>query len=231
LWLDGRNYEKAKEMMLVSTRFDGERFGEETVVDSRVCECCQTGMAALEGGSFLAAYRDRSSEEIRDISYVRFASGRWTEPRALNDDGWELAGCPVNGPQVAAKGSRVAVAWFTASKDEPRVQVVLSEDGGQTFGKPVRVDGGNALGRVDVELLDGEAVVTWLARGDAGGEILARRVSVEGEASEIGLLARTGVDRASGFPRIAAFQGSLYIAWTSREGPSRVQLSRLELDQ
>jgi hypothetical protein len=230
LWLDGRHYEKTKEMALVSTPFDGKGFAEETVVDARVCECCQTGMAALDGGGFLAAYRDRSSEEIRDISYVRFASGRWSEPRTLNADGWELAGCPVNGPQVVASGQQAAVAWFTASKDEPRAQVVFSEDGGVTFGKPVRVDAGSALGRVDVELLDGDAVVTWLGRASERGEILARRVSFKGETSEIVRVARTGVDRASGFPRTASFRGSIYVAWTewaSRQGPSQVRLSRL----
>jgi len=235
VWLDGRNFKKDatdSEMALMQTRFDGSSLAEETPLDSRVCDCCQTAMAPIEGG-FFVAYRDRSPDEIRDISYVRFVSGQWSEPRTVASDGWHLTGCPVNGPQVAADGNRLALAWFTASKDEPRVQVVFSEDGGETFGAPIRVDAGQALGRVDVELLGDGAVVTWLARATRGGEVLGRRLSPRGGASEIVTVARTGADRASGFPRIAAFQASIYIAWTeseSRQGPSRIQLARLVLE-
>jgi len=235
VWLDGRNFQKDapdNEMVLMQTTFGGDAFAEETLLDARVCECCQTAMAPIEGGYFVA-YRDRSPEEIRDISYVRFTSGQWSEPRAISDDGWHLTGCPVNGPQVAADGNRLALAWFTASKGDPRVQVVFSDDGGETFGAPIRVDAGQALGRVDVELLAEGAVVTWLARATRGGEVLARRVSRKGDASEIVTIARTGADRAGGFPRIASFQGAIYVGWTesvSRQGPSRIQLARLVLE-
>ncbi len=235
VWLDGRNFKMDAtdgEMALMQTRFDGTSFVEETPLDSRVCECCQTAMAAIEGG-FFVAYRDRSPDEIRDISYVRFVSGQWSEPRTVVSDGWHLTGCPVNGPQVAADGNRLALAWFTAAKEDPRVSVVFSEDGGETFGAPIRVDSGQALGRVDVELLGDGAVVAWLARATRGGEVLARRISSRGDASEVVTVARTGADRASGFPRIASFQGTIYAAWTeaeSRQGASRIQLARLVLE-
>jgi hypothetical protein len=235
VWLDGRNFRNDAaddEMALMSTGFDGTSFVEETSLDSRVCECCQTAMAPIEGG-FFVAYRDRSPEEIRDISGVRFAAGRWSEPRTLVNDGWHLTGCPVNGPQVAADGNRLALAWFSASKDDPRVQVVFSDDGGETFGEPLRVDSGQALGRVDVELLGSDALVSWLARANRGGEIRARLISASGGGSESITVARTGADRASGFPRTAGYQGAIYVAWTenaSRQGPSRVQLARLVLE-
>jgi thiol-disulfide isomerase/thioredoxin len=236
VWLDGRNFKKDasdNEMALLSTSFDGAAFGGEEVLDSRVCECCQTAMAPVDGG-FFVAYRDRSPQEIRDVGTVRYDKGAWSEPRLLNDDGWHLTGCPVNGPQAASDGNRLALAWFTASKDDPRVQVVFSEDGGKTFGAPIRVDSGRALGRVDIELLGDSAVVTWLGKAARGGEVLARRVSSSGDASEIVTVARTGSDRASGFPRIASFQRSIYAAWTeaeSRQGPSRIQLARLVLEE
>lgn len=235
VWLDGRNFRKDaadNEMALISARFDGTAFVEEAPLDSRVCECCQTAMAPIEGG-FFVAYRDRSPEEIRDIGVVRFASGRWSEPRTVLSDGWHLTGCPVNGPQVAAEGNHLALAWFTASRDDPRVQVIFSEDGGETFGAPVRVDSGQALGRVDIELIGSDALVTWLGRATRGGEVLARRISPTGEGGESITIARTGADRASGFPRAASYQGAIYVAWTensSRQGPSRIQLARLVLE-
>jgi hypothetical protein len=234
-WLDGRNFKKDappendKEMSLMTTSYGGAAFTAETTLDPRVCECCQTAMAPVDGG-FFVAYRDRSAQEIRDIGTVRFVGGKWSEPRTVVDDGWLLTGCPVNGPQLASNGKRVALAWFTASKGAPRVQVVFSEDSGVTFGAPVRVDSGDSLGRVDVELVADGAVVTWLSRAARGGEVLARRVSAGGELGEIVVVASTGTDRTSGFPRIASFQGKVYVAWTeslSRQGPTRAQLARL----
>jgi hypothetical protein len=125
----------------------------------------------------------------------------------------------------------VALAWFTASKDAPRVQVIFSADGGEKFGAPIRLDTRPPLGRVDVELVGDGAVVAWLGRAERGGEVLARRVSTNGELGEIVTVASTGADRTSGFPRIASFQGKVYVAWTestSRQGPTRIQLARLD---
>ncbi len=238
VWLDGRNFKKGdphdhdNEMALMTAAFDGAAFGSETELDARVCECCQTAMAPVDGGFFIA-YRDRSPEEIRDIGTVRFADGRWSEPRTLAQDGWHLTGCPVNGPQAASDGKVLSLAWFTASRNDPRVQVIFSRDGGVTFGTPIRVDSGQALGRVDVELLGDGAVITWLARATRGAEVLARKVSASGELGEIVTVASTGADRASGFPRIATYQGKVYVAWTeslSRQGPSRIRLARLDLE-
>jgi hypothetical protein len=168
VWLTEELRRRRDDMALMQTTFDGAAFAEETMLDSRTCECCQTAMAPVDSG-FVVAYRDRSPREIRDISTIRFSSGKWSEPRTLSDDGWHLTGCPVNGPQAAADGNRVALAWFTASKGDPRVSVVFSDDGGETFGAGIRVDSGNALGRVDVELSGDGAVVAWLSKAAPGG--------------------------------------------------------------
>ncbi len=55
----------------------------------------------------------------------------------------------------------------------------------------------------------------------------------EGELGDIVTIASAGTDRTSGFPRIAVFQGKVHIAWTesmSRQGPTRIQLARLDLE-
>lgn len=49
----------------------------------------------------------RSCQEVRDMSVVRFAGGRWTEPRTVARDGWQINGCPVNGPAIAAAERQV----------------------------------------------------------------------------------------------------------------------------
>ena len=46
------------------------RLGPEVLLDDRTCECCQTALARI-GDGLVAAYRDRSESEVRDIAVVR----------------------------------------------------------------------------------------------------------------------------------------------------------------
>ena len=106
-------------------------------------------------------YRDRSDDEIRDIAIARFDGTRWSYPKIVSDDHWEIYACPIQGPSISASGQNVVVAWFTGANDKPRVEVAFSSDGGNTFGAPVQVDEGDPVGRVDVVALEnGNAIVT-----------------------------------------------------------------------
>src|SRR5690606_30201135 len=144
----------------------------------------------------LIAYRDRSQDEIRDISVTRLIDGESTAPRTLHADNWQIDACPVNGPQAAAIDDDAVVAWLTAAGISPRVHVAFSSDAGDTFSAPLRVDGGNPVGRVDVLLLDGDrALVLWLERSAEGGEVVARVVARDGSMGEPASLARTLAQR------------------------------------
>ncbi len=119
---------------------------DEVELDARVCDCCGTAAATTLTGP-LVAYRDRSENEVRDISIVRWTGEAWSAPVAVADDGWEIAGCPVNGPAVAAHRDLVAVAWYSGAPT-PRVQLAVSRDGGATFDEPRAVLAANeATGR------------------------------------------------------------------------------------
>lgn len=241
VWLDGRNFKQdpkashgssPNEMTLRFAAIDARGgLSDEQLLDSRVCDCCQTSAALTPDGA-IVVYRDRSEKEIRDISVVRFDKGRWTEPRSLSVDDWEIHGCPVNGPSVSAEGRRVAVAWFTAARDAPRVKVIFSADGGAVFGQPIRVDDGTPVGRVDVlALADGSALVSWLERTAKGGEVKVRRVRSDGSRDEAITIAESGVARASGFPQMTRAGNEIIFAWTEPGTPSRVRtaVARFEL--
>ena len=238
LWLDGRRYAPGpdgaptEEMALYYRSADGGGpAGPETLVDARVCDCCQTDMALTTRGP-VAVYRDRSPEEIRDIRIIHLRDGAWTEGAIVHEDGWETAACPVNGPAVAARGDDVAVAWFTAAAGIPRVRLAFSDDTGESFDAPVEVGDGNPAGRVDVVLLeDGSALVSWLERtGGEFAEVRVRVVARGGRAGEsVGVSPSSG-ERASGFPRLAlADDGSVIVAWTDvAELEPRVRVARIE---
>lgn len=239
VWLDGRNFKEdshedhessASEMTLRFTTIDAKgQASDEALLDSRVCDCCQTSAAVTSEGA-IAVYRDRSEREIRDISIVRFFKGRWTEPRTLNVDGWEIQGCPVNGPAVSADGNRVAVAWFTAAKETPRVKVIFSNDAGATFGQPIQVDEATPVGRVDVLLLkDGSALVSWLERTAKGGEVKIRRIRSDGSRGQAITVAESSAARVSGFPRMTRAGDEIIFAWTDPATPARIHTGIISL--
>ena len=220
VWLDGRKMAAGGDMTLryATISSDGS-IAAPAELDTRTCECCTTALAAT-GGGLVAAYRDRSAEEVRDISVVRGSPAGWSAPAALHRDGWTIAGCPVNGPQLDARGDDVVAAWFT--KD--RVLVAFSRDGGATFGEARRIDAGKPTGRVDVLLReDGDAFVTWID-GDA---VVGRRVSPDAAPGPLFTIARTTTARASGFPRAARVDGATYVAWTEVEPRKRIRLARV----
>lgn len=233
VWLDGRKFaasghDTPNEMMLVSTvvRSSGVR-GDEVVLDDRACDCCQNAVAVTAEGP-IVAYRDRSPDEIRDIYVTRRVAGRWTPGVAVHADNWEISGCPVNGPALAADGHQVAIAWFTAANDSARVKVAFSGDAGASFGDPIVVDDGAPAGRVDVALLQGgDALVTWIER--VGGDTAAvrvRRVRRDGQAGTSFTVASSSAARASGFPRMAISGTDVVFAWTVPGRPSAVNVAR-----
>jgi hypothetical protein len=193
----------------------GSTLTDEAALDARVCECCQTSAALTDEGP-IVVYRDRSPEEIRDISILRWRKGKWSEPRPIFRDNWQINGCPVNGPSIAATGRRVAVAWYTAVDNQPRVKLAFSADGGETFTAPMTVDGGNPAGRVDVQLLpDGSAIVSWLEKlSSGGGEVRVRRVKADGKLGDAVAVSAPGAARSNGFPQMVRVGNELIFAWT-----------------
>lgn len=235
IWLDGRNMHDMKDdhdegkplpvnMTLRYAAIDADgNIADEAELDQRVCECCQTS-AALVGDRVVAVYRDRSPNEVRDIYAVRQANDAWAKPEAVHADNWELNGCPVNGPAIAAAKNNVAVAWFTGAAGKQIVKVAFSNDGGATFGPPIQVDEGETQGRVDIVMLpDNSALVCWLSGNAEGGAINVRRVQAGGPVGPPAMIARTDIARSSGFPRMALLGDEVHFAWTEFGKPSRVR--------
>ncbi len=217
-WLDGRESTEHGGQMQLRTATLG-RTGPPTdrgLVDDRVCDCCQTSAAPTTPGP-VVAYRDRALGELRDI-HVAGPHPRLGEP--VHDDGWVIAGCPVNGPSLASHGDRLVVAWFSAPSDEPRVQVAFGPVGG-SFAAPVRVDLGRPVGRVSVVALDAQtAIVTFVEHDPSAGKatIVARRVTAAGTVGPAHAVAATQSARAAGFPRAARSGDHIVWAWTTVEG-------------
>ncbi len=224
-WLDGRNTVKEGVQAGHNTGHHGEmslrgaildKSGKkinEWELDKRVCDCCQTSTALTDNGP-IVVYRDRSDEEIRDISIVRQVDGKWSEPQIIYADQWKIPGCPVNGPQAAAMGNNLAIAWFTSPEKKSQVKIIFSEDGGKTFFKPIRIDKDSTIGRVDLVMLDNKtAAISWME----GAKIKVTKVGMDGTIGDPVIVSSSSVSRNSGFPQMIKSGNRLVFAWTDNE--------------
>jgi hypothetical protein len=226
-WLDGRNtkddsgdphghgHGKGGAMTLRAAFLGPEgSVNNESELDNRVCDCCQTSTAITSRGP-VVAYRNRSEDEIRDIYLVRQIKGSWQEPVCVFADGWNIGGCPVNGPVVAAKGDLLAIAWFTMAHDIPRVKLSFSYDGGATFAAPVIISENDPLGRIDLLFLDdSQVLVSWVEHISETAKIMGCVVPDKEEKGESFEIVTTSATRQSGFPRLAKCRKRLYLSWT-----------------
>jgi hypothetical protein len=226
VWLDGRTtHGDEGDMQLRAAMYDGAHKPlSDTMIDARVCECCPTAVALAADGP-VAAYRNRSAGEIRDIYVTRLAAGRWTMPVPVHRDNFKIEGCPVNGPAIAARGKDVVVAWFTAPNEMNRSYLAFSHDGGKTFGAPVRADDKESLGRVVVALeKSGSAIVGWVESAAQTPQFQIRRVQPNGTRSAAVTVANQSGTR---YPRMALVRDEVVLAWTeSEQESSRVKTAR-----
>ena len=223
-WLDGRNTGSSGHgdhrgaMTLRAAFFDPSgALYEEALLDDKTCECCQTS-AVKVNGQVIVAYRNRSDEEVRDIAVVRYKDGAWTKPSIVHDDNWEIAGCPVNGPSLAASGNTIGVGWFTAAGETPKIQAAVSNNLATSFSSPIQIDEGAPLGRIDlVSIDDGRMLVSWVEKTDTGAAIKVRLLTTANNAPVVGpalTITQTSPSRRSGFPHMARTNGGVVLAWT-----------------
>jgi hypothetical protein len=217
VWLDSRDYETKHTYRLMSAVIasSGVASNEQTV-DDDVCTCCPTSLAKTSSG-FVTAYRNHTSDEIRDIYTAREDAGRWQTGRTLNNDGWHLDGCPVNGAALAARQNEIAVAWYTGIEEKASLQVAFSDNGGLTFPMVRKIDVAGArvqpIGRPAIVFLGpGDVFVTWLTREDGTSRLVAAQIRSQDSEVHRVEIAR-GTTDSLGYPRMQLIGPEAMVSW------------------
>jgi hypothetical protein len=238
IWLDGRKTggehgsdPRASGMTLRGAVIDADNtLQREQEIDGLICDCCQTDVAMPSAGA-VAAYRDRTVDEVRDIYVTRLVDGRWQPGVPLSVDNWRIAGCPVNGPSIAAMESQVVAAWFAVPERGPSVQLRFSDDSAASFGPAFTLATEGSLGHVEVVLLaDGSAVTSWLQAGAGGrGTLVLRRVTPGGEMGPVVSIASDAPARS--VPQMAIAGDDLVLVWTKAiQETKRIASARIPID-
>jgi hypothetical protein len=136
-------------------------------------------------------------------------------PTPVFDDGWKIPGCPVNGPKIVSNKKNIAVAWFTAANDTPKVNLSFSLNGGAHFETPIQISNAAAIGRVDVLFLNPkEVLVSYMEKDEKGTFLKSKKVALDGTISDAFVISEIGGSRSTGVPQLEIFKNEVYAVWT-----------------
>jgi hypothetical protein len=234
-WLDERNIatsqdggahmkmpmhgEHNREVFFSYSADGGRTFSKNRRITVEACPCCKTSLAVSRGGRVYVGWRQVLPGDFRHVAVASSADGGETfdAPTVVSDDRWELRGCPVSGPALAAgDGERLTVVWFTAGDaGTPGIYSSESGDGGRTFAPRRVVSEVGARGTPQL-LTDARGVVAvFEGEGVDGSAALleARLGGADGVASN----ARAQLG-AGELPAAAVLDGRIYAAYISKGG-------------
>jgi hypothetical protein len=197
----------------------GRTFSKNRRIAVEACPCCKTSLAASRGGRVYVGWRQVLPGDFRHIAVASSADGGETfdAPTVVSDDRWELRGCPVSGPALAAgDGERLTVVWFTAGDaGTPGIYSSESSDGGRTFA-PRRVVSEVTVRGTPQLLTDARGVVA-VFEGEGVDGSAALLEARPGGADGVAPNARAQLG-AGELPAAAVLEGRIYAAYISKGG-------------
>ena len=262
-WLDGRNAKKAvaspspgsaghasggthahaeptrQDIFHLTLSADGSR--KESPVAANVCFCCKTSVTTGARGVVYVAWRHIYPVNLRDMAVASSTDGgrTFSQPVRVSEDGWQLEGCPEDGPSIAAApNGTLHIAWPTISdKGASRKGIFYSysTDGGRTFAPRSRVDEGEDVTNAahpQIAIVDGRVAVVWDESTAAGPRVRLRLIGPrDGTGPWRPEFAPAVIFSEPGpisYPAVAASGTGLVGAWTTNTAKgSEIEVRRL----
>jgi hypothetical protein len=199
----------------------GRTFASNRRVAVEACPCCKTSLAVSGDGRVYVGWRQVLPGDFRHIAVASSVDGGETfnAPVVVSDDRWELRGCPVSGPALAAgAGDRLTVLWFTAG-DAGAAGLYSSEssDGGRTFAPRRMVSESGVRGTPQL-LPEAQGATFAVFEGD-GENNSPGLLKASFDGSERGVTSNNRTQFAAGeLPASAILDGRIYTAYISKGG-------------
>jgi hypothetical protein len=204
----------------------------ERLVATDVCFCCKTAVG-WGGAGLWAAWRGVYDDDLRDITFARLDDETAKDGVRVSEDGWQIRGCPEDGPAMAADGNgRADLVWPTLVSSAPSAKGVFhaATTDGRTFSPRFRLDAGaGSASHPSVALAaSGALLAVWELTDASGNRIEARGRSATAWAQPRALTA-TGTASS---PAVAAVGRDFVVAWERADGEgSRIELVRVSAER
>lgn len=192
-WLDRRDHDRARAAgrpyagtaLYATVSLDGgETFLPNRKLVDNVCECCRIAGARDAAGNVFLHFRAIFGARTRDHAMVRLDSSGVPGPvQRTSFDGWEIDGCPHQGPAIATgDDGTLHLAWYTGEGKSGRgLFYARSRDSGATVESPFRFAPAEPRASRPAVLAIGRTIyLAWLENGDGTTRALARRSTDDG---------------------------------------------------
>ena len=240
-WLDERNVaapkpskggpvhmhsESNREVFFASSVDGGRTFSSNKKIASEVCPCCKTSLAIGDDGRVYAGWRQVLPGDFRHVAVASSNDGgrNFNAPTIVSDDRWEIQGCPVSGPALAAGANgSLRVLWYTAGEaGRPGIYWSESIDGGRTFSpRRTLAEAGGRGTPVLLKVADGGFKAVWEGSDGATPVALTAGLNDDGPTAEPSTLASGGE-----LPAAVESGGQLFVAYIAGgEGDHAVLLT------
>lgn len=203
-----------------------------------VCYCCKTALITGAGDAIFAAWRQVYPGNLRDMAFAASRDGgrTFSAPVRVSEDGWQIDGCPENGPALAVDAAqRTHIIWPTVVRGKGESALALfhaSTADGRTFTarSPLPVSGAAYHPRL-IAMRDGALLAAW-------DEVVngARRIRVAGGRPDAqGRVSFSAIELAqpiqAQYPALAAARSGAVLAWsTGAAVGSRISIARVPAD-
>ncbi|RQO30354.1 exo-alpha-sialidase [Taibaiella sp. KBW10] len=100
-------------------------FGDERIIDSFVCDCCNLGLLTDEKGNLNVYYRE-NADNIRDIAKMISTDNgiTFSTPEMVYKDNWKINACPHTGPVALRYGNTNLISYYSGVEGNPGVRLV-----------------------------------------------------------------------------------------------------------
>ena len=202
-----------------------------------VCYCCKTALA-VRNNRLYAAWRHVYPGNLRDIAFTTSSNGGRTfaAPVRVSRDGWEIDGCPDDGPAIAIdRAGAMRLVWPTVIPGPAPQGAIFyaSSTGGQTFTGRVRVPTlGSLKPSHPAVALDprGRIVVTWDELVN-GRRVVAARLGTPRAAGAVTFGPHEIVNQQGHgvYPAVTTVGDAAIVAWTAGGSDSVINVRRITL--
>jgi hypothetical protein len=195
----------------------------ERQVAAGVCYCCKTALAASGSRTLFAAWRHVFPGSRRDMAFStsRDAGRTFSALVRVSEDGWEINGCPDDGPAMAVdrKGT-VHLIWPTViAGPEPEGAIFYaSSRDGRTFTPRTRLAtlGSPRPTHPQIALdASGRIAAAWEESIDGRRVAVARRIVPAGDGTAtFGPVVHLSAREPAAYPVLAAAGSGFVAVWT-----------------
>lgn len=196
VWQDGRNtvqqvapgrfYPRmGQRVHLRSNSFSRSgAIGSAQILADSISQLSPIDLVAGKKSATLSYLSDNARKE-KTVQIRTFRKGNWEAPTALPTSTWAPNFAPMNGPQVAQRKKKIAIAWYQKRDSIGQISLSIQKRGKEKMAPRVILEHKDLAGRFDLCWLNRrELALVWVEGSQEEYQIRVARIDAQGQVSD-----------------------------------------------